>query len=282
VTSSTSAQQDAKDSVKDGARQAADSKWIDRLARLGLAARGLVYVVVGFIALQIAAGSESTQADKQGALQVLASNPAGKVAIVVAIIGFIGYALWRLTEAIWGHTEDDGIKRWGKRGFSLFRAVLYTWFAISAVMLLAGSSGSGSDKTSKEWTARFMEQPFGRYLVIGVGVGFIGAAIGLVWRGITTKFDEKLKLGEMSSGMQSAVKKLGLVGNVARGVVFGIVGVFLIVAAVTFDPKKARGLDGSLRTLADNGWGQVVLWSVALGLVAYGLYSFAEARYRRT
>jgi hypothetical protein len=215
-------------------------------------------------------------------LQVLASNPAGKVAIVVAIIGFIGYALWRLTEAIWGHTEDDGIKRWGKRGFSLFRAVLYTWFAISAVMLLAGSSGSGSDKTSKEWTARFMEQPFGRYLVIGVGVGFIGAAIGLVWRGITTKFDEKLKLGEMSSGMQSAVKKLGLVGNVARGVVFGIVGVFLIVAAVTFDPKKARGLDGSLRTLADNGWGQVVLWSVALGLVAYGLYSFAEARYRRT
>jgi hypothetical protein len=282
VTSSTSAQQDAKDSVKDGARQAADSKWIDRLARLGLAARGLVYVVVGFIAPQIAAGSESTQADKQGALQVLASNPAGKVAIVVAIIGFIGYALWRLTEAIWGHTEDDGIKRWGKRGFSLFRAVLYTWFAISAVMLLAGSSGSGSDKTSKEWTARFMEQPFGRYLVIGVGVGFIGAAIGLVWRGITTKFDEKLKLGEMSSGMQSAVKKLGLVGNVARGVVFGIVGVFLIVAAVTFDPKKARGLDGSLRTLADNGWGQVVLWSVALGLVAYGLYSFAEARYRRT
>jgi hypothetical protein len=153
---------------------------------------------------------------------------------------------------------------------------------VSAVQLLAGSGGSGSDKTSKEWTARFMDQPFGRYLVIAVGIGFVGAALGLVWRGITTKFDEHLKLGEMSPGMKSAVVKLGLVGNVARGVVFGMVGVFLVVAAVTFDPKKARGLDGSLRTLADNSWGQVVLWAVALGLVAYGVYSFAEARYRRT
>jgi hypothetical protein len=280
--SSTSSGSDAKNTVKDGAREAADSKWIDRLARLGLAARGLVYVVVGIIALQIAGGSENSQADKQGALQVLAANPVGKAAIVVAIVGFIGYALWRLTETIWGHTEDDGIKRWGKRGFSLFRAVLYTWFAISAIMLLAGSSGSGSDKTSKEWTARFMEQPFGRYLVIAVGVGFVAAALGLVWRGVTTKFDEKLKLGEMSPGMQSAVEKVGLVGNVARGVVFGIVGIFLVVAAVQFDPKKARGLDGSLRTLAGNDWGQVVLWAVAFGLVAYGVFSFAEARYRRT
>lgn len=280
--SSTTSGRDAKDSVKEGAREAADSKWIDRLARLGLAARGLVYVVVGFIALQIAWGTEKSQADKQGALQVLASNPVGKAAIVVAIVGFVGYALWRLTEAIWGHTEDDGIKRWGKRGFSLFRAALYIWFAISAVMLLAGSSGSGSDQTSKEWTARLMAQPFGRYLVIAVGIGFVGAALWLAWRGVTTKFDEKLKLGEMSPGMKSAVEKLGLVGNVARGVVFGMVGVFIVVAAVTFDPKKARGLDGSLRTLADNGWGQVVLWAVALGLVAFGLYSFAEARYRKT
>lgn len=280
--SSTTSGHDAKETAKNGARAAADSPWIDRLARLGLAARGLVYVVVGVIALQIAGGSSSSQADRQGALHVLASTNAGKAAIVIAVIGFIGYALWRLTEAIWGHADEDGLKRWGKRGFSLFRAGLYGWFAVSALMLLAGSSSGGSDQTSKEWTARLMGQPFGRYLVIAAGVGFVGVALGLVWRGITTKFDEKLKLGEMSPAMKSAVEKVGLVGNVARGVVFGMVGVFLIVAAATFDPKKARGLDGSLRTLADNGWGQIVLWAVALGLVAYGVYSFAEARYRRT
>jgi hypothetical protein len=280
VTSSSIAASDKP--VRDGARAAADSKWLDRLARLGLAARGLVYVTVGVIAVQIATGSESSQADKQGALKVLASSTAGKVAIVIAVAGFAGYALWRVTEAIWGHADDEGVKRWGKRGFSLFRAGVYTWLAVSSVMLLAGSSGQSSDRTSREWTARLMEQPFGRYLVIALGVGFVGVAVGLVWRGITTKFDEKLKLGEMSPGMKSAVEKLGLAGNVARGVVFGMVGVFLVVAAVTFDPEKARGLDGALRTLADNGWGQVVLGAVALGLLAFGLYSFAEARYRRT
>jgi hypothetical protein len=280
--SSTSSSQGAKETAKDGARKAADSKWIDWLARLGLAARGLVYVTVGIIAMQIAAGSESSQADRNGALHVLASTTAGKVAIVIAVVGFIGYALWRLTEAIWGHQDEEGIKRWGKGAFSLFRAGLYGWFAVSAIMLLAGSSSGGSDKASNEWTSRLMKQPFGHYLAIAAGIGFIAVALGLIWRGVTTKFEEKLKLGEMSPAMKSAVQKVGLVGNVARGVVFGIVGVFLIVAAVTFDPKKARGLDGSLRTLADNGWGQVVLWAVALGLVAYGLYSFAEARYRRT
>lgn len=268
--------------VRSGARAAADSPWVDRLARLGLAARGLVYVVVGVIAIQIATGDASSQADKQGALHVLATTPAGKIAIVVAIVGFFGYALWRLTEFVWGHQDDEGLKRWGKRAFSLFRAGVYTWFAISAIQLLAGSAGSSTDRQSKEWTARLMEQPLGRYLVVAVGVGFVGVAVGLVWRGVTTKFDEKLKLGEMSAAMRSVVEKLGLAGNIARGVVFGMVGVFLVVAAVTFEPQKARGLDGSLRTLADSTWGQVLLIAVALGLLAFGLYSFAESRYRRT
>lgn len=268
--------------VRDGARAAADSKWVDRLARLGLAARALVYSVVGIIAAQIATGDASSQADKQGALQLLATTSPGRVAIVIAIIGFFGYALWRLTEAVTGHRDDEGVKRWAKNGFSLFRAGVYGWFAVSAILLLAGSSGSSTDRQSKQWTGRLLEQPFGRYLVVAVGAGFVAVGVGVVWRGVTTKFDEKLKLGEMSPGMKSAVEKLGLVGNVARGVVFGMVGVFLIAAAVTFDPDKARGLDGSLRTLADSGWGQAVLWAVACGLVAFGLYSVAESRYRRT
>src|SRR3954452_7291269 len=269
--------------TKAGARRAARSPWIDRMARFGLAARGLVYIVIAWIAAQIAFGGSSQQADRQGAIHTLTSNGVGKVLVVLAGVGFAGYALWRLTQAIWGHATDDGAQKWGKRGFSLFRAGLYGWFAVNTFLILAGaSSGGGSDQSSRTWSARLMGQAMGRWLVVAVGIGFIVAGAVLAWRGISTKFDKKLKLGEMSAGMERAVKTVGLFGNVARGVIFGIVGVFFIVAAATFAPHKARGLDGSLRTLADGGWGQVLLVAVAAGLAAFGLYSFAEARYRRT
>jgi hypothetical protein len=268
--------------AKANARAAADSPWVDRLARLGLAARGLVYVMIGVIALKIAFGSRGTQADRRGALHTLAMSTFGKAVVVVAAIGFLGYAVWRLTEAVWGHRDEDGAKQLGKRATSLFRAGLYGWFAISAILLIAGAGTSSSDKTSRTWTARLMGQPFGKYLVIVAGVAFFGAGLALAWRGVTTKFEEKLKVNEMSPGVRRVVETIGLAGNVARGVVFGIVGVFLVIAAVTFDPKKARGLDGSLRVLAGSAWGQVLLVAVALGLVAFGLYSFAESRYRKT
>jgi len=253
------------------------------MARFGLAARGLVYIVIAWIAAQIAFGGSSQQADRQGAIHTLASNGVGKVLVVLAGIGFAGYALWRLTQAIWGHQGDDGAKKLGKRATSLFRAGLYGWFAVNTFLILAGASSSGgSDQSSRTWSARLMGQPMGRWLVVAVGIGFIIAGVALAWRGVSTKFDEQLTMSEMSQGMQRAVKTVGLAGNVARGVVFGIVGVFFIVAAATYDAQKARGLDGSLRTLADGGWGQLLLLAVAAGLAAFGLYSFAEARYRRT
>src|SRR3954454_10717875 len=259
------------------------SPWIDRMARFGLAARGLVYIVIAWIAAQIAFGGSGRQADRQGAIHALASNGIGKVLVILAGVGFAGYAVWRLSLAVWGHAHEDGAKKLGERAISLFRAALYGWFAVSTFLILAGaSSGGGSDKSSRTWSTRLMGQPMGRWLVVAVGVGFTLAGAILAWRGVTTKFDEKLKLGEMSAVMERAVKTVGVFGNVARGVIFGIVGVFFIVAAATFDPHKARGLDGSLRTLADGGWGQVLLVAVAAGLAAFGLYSFAEARYRRT
>jgi len=269
--------------AKSGARRAAHSPWVDRMARFGLAARGLVYIVIAWIAAEIAFGHSSHQADRQGAIHTLASNGVGKVLVIIAGVGFAGYALWRLLQAIWGHQDEDGAKKLGKRGASLFRAGLYGWFAVNTFLILAGASkGGGSDQSSRTWSARLMGEPMGRWLVVAVGVGFIVAGVVLAWRGVTTKFDEHLKLGAMSRGMERAVKTVGLVGNVARGVVFGIVGVFFIVAAATYDPHKARGLDGSLRTLAGSGWGQVLLVAVPAGLAAFGLYSFAEARYRRT
>jgi uncharacterized protein DUF1206 len=269
--------------AKTGARRAAHSPWVDRMARFGLTSRGLVYVVIGWIAAQIAFGGSGQQADRQGAIHTLASNDIGRVLVILAGVGFAGYALWRLTQAIWGHSGEDDAKKLGKRGVSLFRAALYGWFAVNTFLILAGASSSGgSDQSSRTWSTRLMAQPMGRWLVVAVGIGFIVAGAALAWRGLSTTFDKKLKLSEMSNGMQLAVKTVGVAGNVARGVVFGIVGVFFVVAAATFDPHEARGLDGSLRVLGRSGWGQVVLVAVAAGLAAFGLYSFAEARYRRT
>ena len=265
------------------ARRAANSPWVDRLARFGLAARGLVYVVIAWIAAQIAFGTAGHQADRQGAIHTLASNGFGKVLVALAGVGFAGYALWRLVETFTGHQDEDGAKKLGKRAVALFRAVLYGWFAVNTFLILAGAGGGGgSDKSSRTWSARLMAQPMGRWLVIALGTGFIIGGAALAWRGLSTKFEKKLKLGEMSPGMRRAVETVGLAGNVARGVVFGIIGVFFIIAAASYDPQKARGLDGSLRTLAGAGWGKAMLLAVAAGLAAFGLYSFAEARYRRT
>src|SRR4051794_9759297 len=149
--------------AKTGARRAAHSPWIDRMARFGLAARGLVYLVIGWIAAQIAFGGSGQQADRQGAIHTLTSNSVGKVLVVLAGVGFAGYALWRLTQAIWGHASDEGAKKWGKRGFSLFRAALYGWFAISTFLILAGASSSGGrDKSSPTGAGRLMGPPVGR------------------------------------------------------------------------------------------------------------------------
>src|SRR4051812_6794428 len=194
--------------------------------------------MIGVIALKIAFGSSGTQADRRGALHTLTTSTFGKVVVVVAAVGFLGYALWRLTEAVWGHRDDDGAKRFGKRAVSLFRAGLYGWFAISAILLVAGANTSGSDKTSRTWTAGLMGQPYGRYVVIAAGIGFFGVGAALVWRGVTTKFEEKLKVSEMSHGMRRAVESIGLAGNIARGVVFGIVGIFLVIAAGEVCPQK--------------------------------------------
>jgi hypothetical protein len=241
-----------------------------------------VYGVVGVIAIAIALGDRPQSADRTGALKTVAQNGFGRVLVVLAAIGFAGYALWRLTEAIWGHQDEDGAKKVVKRLGSFGRTALYGFFAYSAVKVAIGAKASGSNKTSKEWTARLMGQPFGRFLVIAAGVVFIGAGAWWAWRGVKTKFEKKLKVEEMSPAVRSVVEKVGLFGHVARGIVFALIGVFLVRAAVNFDPKQAQGLDGSLRELAAHSWGSVALFAVALGLIAFGLYSFAEARYRRT
>jgi hypothetical protein len=262
------------------ARQAADSKWIQRTARVGLAARGLVYVLIGILAFQIAFVDRAERADQQGAFQTLASNGFGKVVLWLVILGFVGYGLWQASEAAWGHrTERDDRKRTANRVESAVKAVIYLVLAVVAFRVVTGSS-SGS-QGGEQVTAKALQLPGGQILVGLAGLVIVAAAVLLAWRGLQTKFEEHLDLSELGPGARSVVITLGKVGYVARGVVFSLVGILVVAAAVTFDPDKARGMDAALRQVAARPYGPWLLSLMALGLMCFGAYSLAESRYRR-
>jgi hypothetical protein len=262
------------------ARQAADSKWVERAARVGLAARGLVYVLIGILAIQIAFVDRAERADQKGAFQTLAQNGFGKVVLWLVILGFVGYGLWQASEAAWGHrTERDDRKRTLSRVESAVKAVIYLLLAVVAFRVVTGTSQGGQG--GEQVTAKLLQLPGGQVLVGLAGVAIVAAAVVLAWRGLQTKFEEHLDLSELGPGARSAVIGLGKVGYIARGIVFTLVGILVVAAAVTFDPDKARGMDAALRQVAAQPSGPWLLGLMALGLVCFGAYSFAESRYRR-
>jgi hypothetical protein len=262
------------------ARQAADSRWIERTARVGLAARGLVYVLIGILAFQIAFVDRAEQADQQGAFQTLAQNGFGKAILWLVILGFVGYGLWQATEAAWGHRrEPDARKRTANRIESAIKAAIYLLLAVVAFRVVTGTGRSGQG--GEQVTAKALQLPGGQVLVALAGVVIVAAAVLLAWRGLRTKFEEHLDLSELGPGARSALITLGKVGYVARGIVFSLVGLLVVVAAVTFDPDKARGMDAALRQVAAQPYGPWLLSLMALGLMCFGAYSFAESRYRR-
>jgi hypothetical protein len=261
----------------------ADHDWFKRLARFGMVARGVLYVVVALLALRIATGDFDERADKQGAMQAVVRQPFGKVLIAILAVGFAGYALWRFVEAAIGPKgEKDARKAMLKRLGYAARGLLYTGLFATAVKLLVGANeGEDRENAATDWTARVLGWPGGRFLVAAVGIGVIAGGVYIGWRGVRRKFAKKLKGYEMEPGERKWILRLGTVGNVARMVVFSIIGVLLLVAAAQADAHQAVGIDGALRRLAAADFGPVLLGVVALGLAAYGLYSFAEARYRR-
>jgi len=262
------------------ARQARNSRTVDLTARLGLAARGLVYVLIGILAIQVALGDSGKQTNRRGALGEIKEKPFGTAVLVILVIGFLGYALWRLLDAAVGHQdESDPKKRAAQRAVSAVRGVIYLFIAGSTIAFL--TSGSGGSGEPAPYTARVMGHSGGRVLVgiVGVIVAIVG--IGMIVKGVKTKFEEKLKIGEMPGWAEKIAKPAGLAGYVARGVVFGLAGVFVTKAAVNFDPNEAKGLDGTLKTIAGQAYGQWLLAICAIGLLLFGVYSFFEARYRK-
>lgn len=267
-------------SATSNARQASDSRAMDALARAGLAARGVLYVLVGVLALLVASGHKSGESDQRGAMQELSQQTGGFVLLLLVAIGLTGYALWRLSEAAFGVAGEG--KKAGPRVQSLCRGLVYAVLAVSAFTILSQGKEGSQAKQQQSYSARVMHHTAGRWLVglVGVVIVIIGAA--LVYEGMARKFEKHFKLGEMSAGARKATEFLGVVGTTARGLVFALTGVLVVIAAVQFDPKKARGIDGALMTLRDSPAGPWLLAVAALGLVMFGLFGLCEARWRRT
>lgn len=257
--------------------------WIIPLARFGYAAEGVVYLIIGGLAALAAFTGGGRTTDSRGAFEEILSKSYGKLLLGAVAIGMAAYAIWRIVQAV-KDTENKGSDAKGiarRIGYAII-GVIHIGLAYSAVKLILGSGGgSRGDAASKEWTATLLAQPFGRWLVGAVGLGFIAFAVTQFYKAFTAEFRENLKTNEMDKKTQTFATRAGQAGFSARGVVFGIIGVFLIQAARHSNAGEARGLSGALRALEQQSYGQWVLGIVALGLIAYGLYMFVLARYRR-
>jgi O-antigen/teichoic acid export membrane protein len=276
----------ANPSVQDARAHAErGSGWYAVLARSGLVAKGASYGLVGLLAIKLAAGHGGKATSREGALQSLAQHGFGKVVLALLALGLAGYALWRFVQAV-VEREDandakEKLKAWGKRAGYAGRGLIYAGLTFSALKLLFGGSGEGSqDEKAHRTTAAILDWPAGRLLVGAAGIVIVGVGLWNVYRGLSQKFADKWRTGAMSQVQRTWGGRVGVVGHLARGVVFGLIGIFVTKAAIDYDPKDAIGLDGALRKLAEASYGPYLLGVTAAGLVCYGLYCLVDARHR--
>lgn len=262
-------------------RGVARSPWVEGLARFGYAARGVVYAIIGILAVQAAFGAGGRTTDSQGAIRTLAEQ--SRVLLVLVAIGLFGYSLWRFLQAALDpeHKGNDP-KGLLHRGAMIASGVVYGGLALAAVRIVMGAGNpEGGDASRQRLAADLMSRPFGRWLVALFGVAVIVSGLFQLRQGYTKKFCEKLRLDELDAAIRHRVVQAGQLGFLSRGSVFLIMGFFLIQAAWDSNPGEARGLAGALATLAQQPYGPWLLGLVAVGLVAFGVYSLVEARYRR-
>ena len=258
---------------------------METLARFGYVAKGFVYGTIGILALMTAfsvGGGKTT--GTSGALQSISQQPFGQVLLILIAIGLVGYALWRLVQAI-NDPEDKGTDAKGifaRLGY-LLSGIAYAGVAVNAALLAFGNSsgGGGGSSSKQDWTATVMQQPLGRWLVGIGGAIIIGIGFYRIYRAYKIKFRKKLNLSELDNKQEEWLVNISRFGIAARGVVFIMLGFFVVQAAHQSNPQQVKGLDGALYTLTQQPFGKVLLTLMALGLVAYAVYLLLQARYRR-
>ncbi|MEU1071074.1 MULTISPECIES: DUF1206 domain-containing protein [unclassified Streptomyces] len=266
------------------ARRAARGPVVEGAARAGFVARGVIYMLVGLLAARVATGSDrGRQADREGALAEIGQRPMGTFVLWALAVALAGMALWRLSEAVFGAAGTDGRKA-RKRLLSAARCVFYGFVAYTVSTYALGdrrSEGGSSDRASQDVTARLLDLPGGRWMVGAAGVVAIGVGVWIAARAALRKYHDRMRLDEMSERTRRLVDCTGVAGGIARGAVFTTAGGFALWAAVGFDPNRAKGMDDTLRSFTHTPVGPWLLMAVAAGLVLFGLFSFAMARWRK-
>jgi hypothetical protein len=250
------------------------------LMRAGLAARGIIFALIGVLAFRIARGFGGDGPSQEGAMKTVAHEPLGHALLLVLSIGLAGFAIWRLAQALIGRTPEYGEHSATERIGSFGSFVAYAAFAVLALSVLHGSAASSSSQT-RSTTAGVLHWPLGRELVAIAGLAFIGVAAYQAYAGLSRKFLEYSKTAEMSPAMLRAFTAIGLVGLVARAAAFALIGLFALKAARDYNARDAVGLDGALTRLTHHGYGTTALIVVAIGLIVFGTYSLVDARYRK-
>lgn len=267
------------------AKRAARSDWTQGLARAGLVAKGITFAIVAALAFKVAFGAGGKIEDRPGALQTVAETTLGRFLLGALAVGLGGYALWRFAQAYLGEKLETGEDtRWLKRIGLVARGLVYTWLFVMCLSLVLNAdepiSGGGGGQEEDRATGFALEQPLGRWLVALVGLGIIGAGLFNLYRGLSQRFRKDLKEGQMERAERKSYAVLGVLGHLARAVLFAMAGWFLVKAAWEYDPKEAIGIDGALRKVARAEYGDLLLGCIAAGLLAYGLFCFVQARYR--
>ena len=260
------------------ARRASGSPAAHVVARAGLTARGVIYILVGWVAALVALGQSSREADQQGALQLLAGKSYGLVLLWLLALGFAAYALWRLSEAAFGAAGEQ--RGAGPRVKSLARAVVYAGFSYLTFTVIAGHARSQAGR-QEDVTATAMQHAGGRVLVGVVGLVVVACGIALVVEGVRKRFMKYLDTAKMTARTRRVVQVLGVTGTIARGVVFALAGVLVVDAAVTYRAAESGGIDKALLTLRDQPFGEFLCLAAALGLLVFGIYGLCEARWRK-
>ena len=250
------------------------------LSRAGFVARGLIYGIIGLFAFEVAVSDTGKLTNQQGAIQTVSDQPLGGFLLLVLAIGLGGYAIWRLFRAALGHGPEDSDSTLDRLG-GLGSGIVYGALCIAAIRVLTGSSAAGPSSKPDQTTAGVFDWPAGRWLVGVAGLVMLGVAAYQLGKGVRQKFLDEIKTEQMSAATRTWITWIGTIGHVARAIVFGLVGWFLLKAAYEFDAKEAVGLDGALAKILDAAYGPWLLGFVAAGLMAFGLYSISEARYRK-
>jgi hypothetical protein len=291
VTQPSETVDEAKEAVQHPARKTREDAergrgWYSWIARIGLVAKGVSYGIVGVLALMLALGEGGKATSRGGALATIADEPLGKVLLILLAFGFAAYAIWRFVQAFAEREDDEDeakgqAKKWGKRAGYVGRGLIYAALTFTTMKLVTNSGGGESqNEQAKQTTSTAFDLPGGRWLVGLAGLAILGAGLWNVYRAFTTKFEDKWRSGQMSETERTWGRRVGVAGHVARGVVLGLIGWFIVKAAVEYDADEAIGLDGSLQKLANAAYGPYLLGATAVGLICYALYCLVDARYR--